>query len=516
MVEADRRGQATRRRGLMLALVCALALVACGDDGAMPEGEAKRLKAIFEEGLRHPDAFVQAEALRSIQLAHDKALVGLAAKKLEASEPMLRAGAAVVVAPFDGAKAQGAATEFLSGGEAGHRVAMVRELLGKMEPGQPRRKLVTTALRDPSREVRRAALLVGVLPRLPDPDVGKDYALILAGLIDHEDTFIGGQALRALYTRGEKDRLKTVLNAAREGTETRKRRALEVLAEAGLSDAAEPLGALEVSDDMKELHALALAASGDATQLGTVRDSISASDEANVTRCVRALAHNTSADAYRIIRSYREDRRANVRMWAHRAMGLHPNAKGKDFKRGLRDVRDGVVIAAIRGLLRSDARFFPAHARSALREPDNAQRFLALLLSSIEHMRQDNDAKAIKHFEEEVVQLHDVLKEFFKDPNPLVRTGAAEVYFAHPKRDALYKAIAKPSDELSYAWVSSHASVPIAKAPPVHLETFTALSESPHLPTALMSAGAIWGAYRAGRDAKGGGKGGEAKAAPEE
>ena len=494
---------ARRTRWFVSLLACAALLWGCGDDGTIPAAEAERIRAQLTEALQNSDPYVRAEAVRAMGIIGSPALSDLLTQASHDKDPMVKAGAVIYLAQVQPDDSQSLLTDVVTTASPEVSRAVLRSALLHMPLGDARSEVLEIALRSEDAETRDIAMRVGLagdIAQNKDPQrLNRTIIPHLSRLVGHEDPLIAGLALRAMEKLGRSDRAEPLFTDAAEATGARQLRALHVLAEAALPKYAKRLKALSVSGDAATgALAVARVASGDEATLDGVRDALAGATPEATRRALRALSHCESEDAYRMIRTYREDSDPTVRATAFRQMAAHPAVEGRDFKRGMRDDSSAVVLATLQGTAAAAPRYLGSFIQNALGSKSKRLTTLTALLSVFERMRAEGDVSGQEALMEELraESTEEKLVAMLTDEEPPLRAAAAELIFiASPNPLARYEAMSEPRPEVTWALLNALAQHPPRDAPLRHLELFKQHRERGNVAQALVCSAGVWRGY---------------------
>lgn len=491
-----------RRLGLLAAFV--MLWGACGDSGRISVAEINRIESVYLEGLSSSSVTMRADTVRAIGLTDSEQWAPMFQKALADKSPMVRGAAAVQLMRMGSEKAQGQIVSVLTGGDERAATVIAHEVFSTRSAKAAPADLLSVALRSDVVEVRRRAMRFGLLRPLGllkggDKRAASALLARLANLSEDPDPRVAGTALAALVRADRTDLLKEMVRDAGNADDIDdRRRAIRVLAVARLPKTRRALKGMSEAgpDELRREALIALMAQGREVDLDPVRKMLSGADEDTTIHIITALGFSGLTDALRIMRPYREDSRAAVRMATYESMGRHDGAEAVDFKRGLTDEDAGAAIAAVTGMVRADPNSVALSVRAALKNPARAGRVLQVLISAALHFELDGEMKLLSRLETQLRNVEETLKPLLQSESEVARAAAAELIFRRPDPMGLYKTLKEPSVEVTYALLDSLARSPGAEAPLAHLAFFESFNDAPMLSLRIISATGIWNAYR--------------------
>ncbi|MEL6177805.1 MAG: HEAT repeat domain-containing protein [Myxococcota bacterium] len=499
-------------------LLCAVLMTAgalcwgCGNTTGIPSKEAKRIRAQFTQGLANTDPYVRAETVRAMGIIGSPELADLLNKATQDSDPMVKAGATIGLAKVQPKDAQSLLTDIVASASPETSRAVLRTALFHMPLSDARSDILDIALRSQDPYTRRVTMQVGVAAeavQTHNPKYLKERTLPrLSRLVDHSDPLVAGLALRMIEKLGRDDRVAPLVEDATQGSGDRQLRALYVLTEAALTKYKAHFAKVDTSGGGALAGAVAMGrvSTGDASALDGVRDVLTGASPEITGRALRALSHCESEDAYRMMRTYREDSSPEIRAEAFRQMGNHPAAEGKDFKRGMRDDDLEVVIATLQGIAKGATRYLAPYAERALANSSRQFDMLRALLTAFDQLQTEHDLRGLKAFFEEFQgsTTQALLTKLTEHSKPQLRAASAELLFTlSPDPLARYKALEGiPQPEVTWAMLNALAQNPPKDEPLRHLEVFQNHRYNATFAIQTISAAGFWRAYVAASSAQ--------------
>ena len=489
----------------MVACVCAV-LIGCSDDSAIPKAEAEAIRAVIKEGLASPDPWMRAETIRAIELTHATELATLVAPAVADPDPLVRGAALIALSRSDVGGALGPAVDAIEGDDARLRRTLFAELLSAAPPGKLRDDLIQHGLTNADTEVRRRAVMFGVLPRVrAETDEARLRRTLypeLSTLVDDEDPEIAGAALRFLEERNRLDRARPVADMAKSGTVKGRRWALKVFAAAGARRHLATVQSIHQASEPGSIRDEALLARlslGDAKVVDDARELLKGADEELAFRTVTALGNVDDTSAALILRVLRADGRPKVRAASFTALARTGRSEAKDFARGLKDEDPEVSAVALRLVSRTHPTYLRAVLEEGLSATGHPDRIVRALLTVLHEVIVDGDIDEYDLLETQLSTLDDKLLPLMVHPEPSVRAGAAEILFHRKDPLAVYRSIGDPAVEVQYALIDALASRPPESLDLEGLlERLTPYREHELIAFRVLSAAAVWVAYSRG------------------